>query len=163
VLWADDSLAIMTGINPDAPIGTKLAFVSGASGCVPGRVRRLACRAAGRHCCVAGQRGAAAAAAAARASGEDSQQGRARSLARRDARACCVCVPRCLPCLRRSILLWHRSDNLAFAIIAGGSVAPGEGVECKIRGILQVRHCGAAPRRAALSWCARRSCGPRAC
>lgn len=38
-----------------------------------------------------------------------------------------------------SILLWHRSDNLAFAIIAGGSVKPGEGVECKIRGILQVR------------------------
>jgi hypothetical protein len=38
-----------------------------------------------------------------------------------------------------SILLWHRSDNLAFAIIAGGSVKPGEGVECKLRGILQVR------------------------
>lgn len=38
-----------------------------------------------------------------------------------------------------SILLWHRSDNLAFAIIAGGSVKPGEGVECKIKGILQVK------------------------
>jgi hypothetical protein len=36
------------------------------------------------------------------------------------------------------ILLWHRSDNLAFAIIAGGSVQPGEGVECKLKGILQV-------------------------
>lgn len=36
------------------------------------------------------------------------------------------------------ILLWHRSDNLAFAIVAGGSVKPGEGVECKIKGILQV-------------------------
>lgn len=32
VLWCDDSLAIMTGINPDAPVGTKLAFVSGGSG-----------------------------------------------------------------------------------------------------------------------------------
>jgi hypothetical protein len=32
VLWVEDSLAIMTGINPDAPIGTKLAFVSGGSG-----------------------------------------------------------------------------------------------------------------------------------
>eukprot|EP00878_Enallax_costatus_P010679 GHUV01011155.1.p1 GENE.GHUV01011155.1~~GHUV01011155.1.p1 ORF type:complete len:682 (+),score=208.59 GHUV01011155.1:600-2645(+) len=70
VLWCQDSLAIMTGINPDAPIGTKLAFVSGGSG----------------------------------------------------------------------ILLWHRSDNLAFAIIAGGasSIKPGDSVECKIRGILQV-------------------------
>jgi len=36
VLWCDDSLAIMTGINPDAPVGTKLAFVSGGSGCVAG-------------------------------------------------------------------------------------------------------------------------------
>lgn len=32
VLWCDDCLAIMTGINPDAPVGTKLAFVSGGSG-----------------------------------------------------------------------------------------------------------------------------------
>jgi hypothetical protein len=46
-----------------------------------------------------------------------------------------VCTLLGLSC---SILLWHRSDNLAFAIIAGGSVQPGEGVECKIRGILQV-------------------------
>eukprot|EP00882_Tetradesmus_deserticola_P005439 GHRQ01005723.1.p1 GENE.GHRQ01005723.1~~GHRQ01005723.1.p1 ORF type:complete len:668 (+),score=308.35 GHRQ01005723.1:398-2401(+) len=70
VLWCKDSLAIMTGINPDAPLGTKLAFVSGGSG----------------------------------------------------------------------ILLWHRSDNLAFAIVAGGAanIQPGEGVECKVKGILQV-------------------------
>ncbi|KAF8063752.1 atpA [Scenedesmus sp. PABB004] len=63
-------LAIISGINPDAPIGTKLAFVSGGSG----------------------------------------------------------------------ILLWHRSDNLAFAIVAGGadSIQPGEGVEPKVKGILQV-------------------------
>ena len=27
MLWCGDSLAVMTGINPDAPIGTKLAFV----------------------------------------------------------------------------------------------------------------------------------------
>jgi hypothetical protein len=32
VLWCKDSLVIMTGINPDAPLGTKLAFVSGGSG-----------------------------------------------------------------------------------------------------------------------------------
>ncbi|WIA34565.1 hypothetical protein OEZ86_012886, partial [Tetradesmus obliquus] len=70
VLWCKDSLVIMTGINPDAPLGTKLAFVSGGSG----------------------------------------------------------------------ILLWHRSDNLAFAIVAGGAanIQPGEGVECKVKGILQV-------------------------
>jgi hypothetical protein len=39
-----------------------------------------------------------------------------------------------------SILLWHRSDNLAFAIVAGGAsnIQPGEGVECKVKGILQV-------------------------
>jgi hypothetical protein len=36
--------------------------------------------------------------------------------------------------------MWHRSDNLAFAIImgGGGAVTAGEGVECKIRGVLQV-------------------------
>lgn len=37
-----------------------------------------------------------------------------------------------------SVLLWHRSDNLAFALVLGGSLGPGEGVECKIKGVLQV-------------------------
>lgn len=32
VMWADDSLAILTGVNPDAPLGTKLSFVSGGTG-----------------------------------------------------------------------------------------------------------------------------------
>jgi hypothetical protein len=40
----------------------------------------------------------------------------------------------------RSVLLWHRSDNLAFAIVTGGSslLQRGEAVECKIKGVLQV-------------------------
>jgi hypothetical protein len=42
--------------------------------------------------------------------------------------------------------MWHRSDNLAFAIIMGGGagVCAGEGVECKIRGVLQVGAGGGA-------------------
>ena len=32
VLWHADGLAIISGLNSDAPLGTKLAFVSGASG-----------------------------------------------------------------------------------------------------------------------------------
>ncbi len=38
------------------------------------------------------------------------------------------------------VLLWHRSDNLAFALVLGGaaSISAGEGVECKIKGVLQV-------------------------
>jgi hypothetical protein len=32
VLWAQDSLAIVAGINSDAPLGTKLSFVSGGTG-----------------------------------------------------------------------------------------------------------------------------------
>ena len=39
-----------------------------------------------------------------------------------------------------SALLWHRSDSLSFALVTGGAarVAAGEGVECKIKGVLQV-------------------------
>ncbi|KAI8466349.1 MAG: alpha subunit of mitochondrial F1F0 ATP synthase [Monoraphidium minutum] len=70
VLWCRDGLAIVSGLNADAPLGTMLAFVSGASG----------------------------------------------------------------------VLLWHRSDNLAFAMVTGGAmlVQAGEAVECKIKGVLQV-------------------------
>jgi hypothetical protein len=32
LLWHKDGLAIISGLNSDAPLGTKLAFVSGASG-----------------------------------------------------------------------------------------------------------------------------------
>lgn len=32
VLWSRDGLAIVSGLNADAPLGTKLAFASGASG-----------------------------------------------------------------------------------------------------------------------------------
>lgn len=40
----------------------------------------------------------------------------------------------------RSVLLWHRSDDLCFALLLGGAseVAPGTGVECKVKGVLQV-------------------------
>jgi F0F1-type ATP synthase alpha subunit len=70
VLSVSDGLAVLSGINPDAPLGTALAFVSGAAG----------------------------------------------------------------------VLLWHRSDDLAFAIVLGGagSVRPGEGVECRVKGVLQL-------------------------
>lgn len=70
VLYCKDNLAIVTGVNADAPLGTLLTFVSGGVG----------------------------------------------------------------------VLLWHRSDNLAFALILGGAfnVSVGEGVECKVKGILQV-------------------------
>ena len=32
VLYAQDDIAIIAGLNADAPLGTKLAFVSGATG-----------------------------------------------------------------------------------------------------------------------------------
>ena len=37
-------------------------------------------------------------------------------------------------------MLWHRSENLVFALILGGAslITVGEGVECKIKGVLQV-------------------------
>jgi hypothetical protein len=40
------------------------------------------------------------------------------------------------------VLLWHRSDDLSFVLILGGSSAvnQGTGLECKISGVLQV--CG---------------------
>jgi F0F1-type ATP synthase alpha subunit len=70
VLSVGDGLAVLSGVDPDAPLGTALAFVSGAAG----------------------------------------------------------------------VLLWHRSDDLAFAIVLGGAsgVRPGEGVECRVRGVLQL-------------------------
>lgn len=39
-----------------------------------------------------------------------------------------------------SVLLWRRSDNLVFALLLGGAalVTVGDGVECRVRGILQV-------------------------
>jgi hypothetical protein len=38
------------------------------------------------------------------------------------------------------VLLHHRSDNLVFALVLGGArlISVGEGVECKIKGVLQV-------------------------
>jgi len=70
VLFIQDSLAIIIGLNADAPLGTKLSFVTGGTG----------------------------------------------------------------------VLLWHRSDNLAFALVLGGAadISTGTGVECKIKGVLQV-------------------------
>lgn len=70
VLYVKDSVAIISGLNADAPLGTKLAFVTGGTG----------------------------------------------------------------------VLLWHRSDDIAFALILGGAqeVAVGTGAECKIKGVLQV-------------------------
>jgi hypothetical protein len=32
VLWSQDGLAIISGINPDAPLGTKLSFINGGTG-----------------------------------------------------------------------------------------------------------------------------------
>lgn len=43
----------------------------------------------------------------------------------------------------RSVLLWHRSDNLSFCVVLGSSdeapIACGTPVECKIKGVLQAR------------------------
>ena len=38
-------------------------------------------------------------------------------------------------------MLWRRSDNVVFALLLGGAglVAVGDGVECRVKGILQVR------------------------
>ena len=70
VLFVDDGLAIIEGLNNDAPVGCALSFVSGAAGA----------------------------------------------------------------------LLWRRSDNICFALLLGGgsSVEVGEGVECKVKAVLQV-------------------------
>lgn len=45
--------------------------------------------------------------------------------------------------LHCSVMLWRRSDNVVFALLLGGAglVAVGDGVECRVKGILQV--CGA--------------------
>lgn len=42
-------------------------------------------------------------------------------------------------------MLWRRSDNVVFALLLGGAdlVSVGDGVECKVKGILQVRRPGA--------------------
>lgn len=51
--------------------------------------------------------------------------------------------PACLVCPRPHcrVLLWRRSDNVVFALLLGGAdlVVVGDGVECKVKGILQVR------------------------
>jgi len=77
VLHCEQSLAIVSGLNADAPVGTLLSFVSGGQG----------------------------------------------------------------------VLLWHRSANLAFALVLGGaaSITVGEAVECKIAGVLQVVDDAAGP------------------
>ncbi|PRW45016.1 ATP synthase subunit alpha [Chlorella sorokiniana] len=40
----------------------------------------------------------------------------------------------------RGVMLWRRSDNIVFALLLGGAglVAVGDGVECRVKGILQV-------------------------
>lgn len=40
----------------------------------------------------------------------------------------------------RRVMLWRRSDNVVFALLLGGAglVAVGDGVECQVKGILQV-------------------------
>lgn len=70
VLFVEQGLAIIEGLNNDAPVGCALAFVSGGTGA----------------------------------------------------------------------LLWRRSDNICFALLLGGgsAVEVGEGVECKVKAILQV-------------------------
>ena len=47
------------------------------------------------------------------------------------------CYVRHPPC---SVVLWRRSDSLVFVLVLGGAsgVVVGTGVECKIKGILQV-------------------------
>lgn len=49
-------------------------------------------------------------------------------------------MPSVLSPLLRSLLLWRRSDNIVFALLLGGAdkVVVGDGVECKVKGILQV-------------------------
>ena len=51
--------------------------------------------------------------------------------------------PRTTITLVSSVLLWRRSDNICFALLlgSGAGVCAGEGVECKIKAILQVRAC----------------------
>jgi len=93
VLFVEEGLAIIEGLNNDAPVGCALAFVSGAAGA----------------------------------------------------------------------LLWRRSDNICFALLLGGGagVEVGEGVECKVKAILQAR-AGAARRAAAPSGSSRACCLARA-
>lgn len=52
---------------------------------------------------------------------------------------CALDIPPC------SVMLWRRSDNVVFALLLGGAdlVSVGDGVECKVKGILQVRRPGA--------------------
>jgi hypothetical protein len=49
VLYAKDGIAIVAGLNADAPLGTKLAFVSGATGCAGGRAARDCAAGSGRR------------------------------------------------------------------------------------------------------------------
>ncbi len=93
VLFVEEGLAIIEGLNNDAPVGCALAFVSGAAGA----------------------------------------------------------------------LLWRRSDNICFALLLGGGagVEVGEGVECKVKAILQAR-ADAARRAAAPSGSSRACCLARA-
>jgi len=70
VVYMQDNVAILSGLNSDAPFGTKIAFVTGGTG----------------------------------------------------------------------VLLWHRSENLAFALILGGAadITLGTHASCIIKGVLQV-------------------------
>ena len=98
MLYSKGWLAIVEGINNDAPVGTKLSFVSGATGFV-------------------------------------------------------LLPPELLPSWQAAgpgvltwcgvmhrVLLWRRSSQICFVLIVGGQddVTVGEGVECKIAGVLQV-------------------------
>ncbi len=67
------------------------------------------------------------------------------------------CRARVRACSSRSVLLWHRSDNIAFVLILGGASAVnvGTGLECKIKGVLQ------ASRRANCTRCSTPRTSPR--
>jgi len=154
VLWHRDGLAIITGLNSDAPLGTKLAFVGGASGWVP------------RVCAVvvwwlvvgwwrAGSRVGRMFGLQAGSSHTNREAApwfceRSGSVMQQEEKIAANRQPTNPPHPHhptpRSVLLWHRSDNLAFVIVTGGAslVSTGEAVECKIKGVLQVRPRSAA-------------------
>ena len=175
VVWAEHNLAIITGINSDAPLGTKLAFVSGGTGWVwgGGGGTRSACRRdeVTRPVSSSGPPGPARRLPSVRAACCDT-----RWLCRQGVQRCCCCCmpqPACVrmhahrrprraraALVRCSVLLWHRSDNLAFALTLAGGPVVGEGVECKIKGVLQVGDASihpptadaSAPHQHACSW-----------
>jgi F-type H+-transporting ATPase subunit alpha len=108
VLYAGDGLAIVLGLDNDAPVGTVLSFVGGARGYEKGSAREGEGE---KRACRTGQS--------------------ERALFSHHHHPSIHPSP-------HSALLWRRSDNICFAVLLGGVASVGERVACRIKGILQV-------------------------